>query len=162
MKSHCTGKHRELLTPPYNFTFKSVISESQNVTLLLVIFFYHTCVPLFLKTKLFFLISLPTWHLTYTEPIIMNYSKNTFIATFSLSYMTQLRKSTLINPSTVTTLKQKEKKMFILYWVVLRALIILEISCLFVGICICFSVVEFKVHRKTSHGSNTLWCRFFD
>lgn len=109
-KSHCTGKHRELLTPPYNFTFESVVylwipeCHSSTCNFLLP----HMCS--FVPKLFFFFISLPTWHLTDTEPIIMNYSKNTFIATFSLSYMTQLRKSTLINPSTVTTLKQKEKK----------------------------------------------------
>lgn len=73
--------------------------------------------------------------------------------------MTQLRKSTLINPSMVTTLKQKK---VCIVWLVVCSLIIVEISCLFVGICICFSVVEFKVHRKTSHGSNSMWCRCFD
>lgn len=86
------------------------ISESQNITLLLVIFFCHTRVFLFvcfLKLSFFHSIFL-NLALTDTEPIILNYSKNTFIATSSLSYMTQLRKSTLINPSMVTTLKQKK------------------------------------------------------
>lgn len=90
------------------------ISESQNITLLLVIFFCHTRVFLFvcfLKLSFFSFHFFLNLALTDTEPIILNYSKNTFIATSSLSYMTQLRKSTLINPSMVTTLKQKKKSL---------------------------------------------------